>query len=161
MITSDDEVIIIPGDKIFIPSVSEVHSGYMYSPFSSEGRFIPFFDSDSDKIKFLGQITPDDSRVFNQSTDPTLSSQNNVKYGDIWVRSDSGSTRAYMYIPPEITSKHVFREIDSYLNGYITNASIGGIWYPSVPWWTRSPYYQNYMYDWMNMYATSITGNAS
>ena len=144
------------GDKFFVPSLSEI-TGSTQEPYLNEGSLISWFDSYLQRIKFLGKTIPEGATMYRTATDPTQSSGNTVKAGDIWVRTDN-NTIGYIYIPQEVASKHAFYIFDSY-NVSIMTAADGGTWYPANGWWTRSPYYMANQNNYMN--AISNNGNST
>ena len=122
--------ILVSEDKIYLASYVELF-GVTSDPYVSEGDRITWFTSDKTRYKFRGQIIPEDSIFYTDSTDPTALSGSTVKHGDIWIKSDIG----YYYIPKEISSKHVY----AYDSGNNITASDGGLWLRAQWWWMRSP----------------------
>ena len=132
--------IVYSDDLIYIPSVTEINNN-QNDPYASEGKFIPWYITDSSRIKFKGQIIPENSTIYTTNDEPTSISTNNVVAGDRWIYQSG----CYLYIPESIASKHRYSES----SGSNIQANDGGLWLHSSEWWTRSPhaeYSEYYIY---------------
>ena len=120
-------IIIASEDNIYLPSVTEMTNSTT-DPYISEGSYITWYTSNFSRIKCQGYKIPDDATLYSGSSDPSISTGNNIKEGDIWAINHE---RAYIYLSQQT--------IDKYKITPTVTASIGGGWLYTSDWWTRSP----------------------
>jgi hypothetical protein len=116
-------------DYIYLPCLSEM-GGSTSTPYDEEGTAISWFTGDNVRLKFQGQIIPDDSVMYTSSDDPTLTYT--VKKGDRWRKNNSG--RGYIYIPMNEYKQHYYQSNEN------ISADDGGLWFGAYWYWLRSPY---------------------
>ena len=135
---SQSEEILVSEDKVYLAARTELDNS-QETPYVGEGSYITWFTSNNSRMKFRGQIIPEDVTYYtDSSTDPTSLTTANVKRGDIWVKSSIG----YYYLPQEEFAQHeYYYEPTSNLD-----ASDGGKWLRAQNWWERSPYISNSTY---------------
>jgi len=82
--------------KVWIPSYNEMQ-GNNAEPWVYEGKWVTFFTNNTTRIKWCGpdKLPRDGYQIFTSSTDPTLTSSNNVEDGDVWINT-SESSRGYL-----------------------------------------------------------------
>ena len=82
--------------KVWIPSYNEMQ-GNNAEPWVYEGKWVTFFTNNTTRIKWCGpdKLPRDGYQIFTSSTDPTLTSSNNVEDGDVWINS-AESSRGYL-----------------------------------------------------------------
>ena len=136
---SQSSEIIVSEDYVYLACYTEL-SNNQSAPYVSEGEYITWFTSNNSRMKFRGQIIPEDSVFYTDTTDPTSLSTSTVKHGDIWVKSGVG----YYYIPEDIYTKHVY----AFETANNIAASDGGYWLRAQYWWGRSPVATNSTYFW-------------
>ena len=131
--------IVISDDYIYLPCIRAMNN-QTGDPYVSEGDYITWYTSNPSRVKFRGYKIPDGASYYSTGSDPSTSTANNVKEGDVWINTNNQSI-GYTYVTQET--------IDRYgLTPYAT-ASIGGGWIASTNWWLRSPYVGNSTYFWI------------
>lgn len=120
-------IIIASEDNIYLPSVTEMTNSTT-DPYISEGSYITWYTSNFSRIKCQGYKIPDDATLYSDSSDPSISTGNNIKEGDIWAIN---LERTYIYLSQQT--------IDKYKITPTVTASIGGGWLYTSDWWMRSP----------------------
>lgn len=130
--------IVISEDYMYLPSITEM-SNASGEPYLSEGYYIPWFTSDTLRIKFMGLKLPADRSYYSDASDPSANPANTVKEGDLWRVNNSGS--GYIYVSQEYLDRHVLTPAKT--------ASIGGGWIVAIMWWMRSPYGGNTTGFWL------------
>ena len=121
--------VLVSEDYIYLPCITEMNN-LSTSPYPNEGEYINWYTSNSRRAKFRGRIIPEDAVYYVTDSDPSTTSTNKVKAGDIWVHTGNES-RCYMYIEQE--------EIDKFGITPDYPASIGGGWIAAYYYWLRSP----------------------
>ena len=126
---SQSTEILISEDYIYLPCVTEMNNS-KDSIYPSEGDYITWYTSNPARVKFRGYMIPDGSTRYSSGSDPSTSSTNNVKEGDVWINTSNQSI-GYTYV----TQQH----LDEYGITPKYTASIGGGWIEATSWWLRSP----------------------
>ena len=142
---SQSTEILISEDYIYLPCLTEMNNA-SDSIYPSEGDYITWYTSNPARVKFRGYKIPDDSTRYTASSDPSTSSTNNVKEGDVWIHSGNSSI-GYTYVTQQY--------LDEYGITPKYTASIGGGWIEATHWWLRSPYVGNSTHFW------TVYGNGS
>jgi len=149
---SQSTEILISEDYIYLPCLTEMNNA-SDSIYPSEGDYITWYTSNPARVKFRGYKIPDDSTRYTASSDPSTSSTNNVKEGDVWIHSGNSSI-GYTYVTQQY--------LDEYGITPKYTASIGGGWIEATYWWLRSPYVGYSTYFWFVYYnGTCSNGGAS
>lgn len=130
--------VLVSEDYIYLPCITEMNN-LSTSPYPNEGEYINWYTSNSRRAKFRGRIIPDDAVYYVTDSDPSTTSTNKVKAGDIWVHTGNES-RCYMYIEQA--------EIDKFGITPDYPASIGGGWITAYYYWLRSPSVSYTTYFW-------------
>ena len=122
--------ILISNDYFYLPCLREM-GGSTDVPYSSEGSAISWFTSDIRRAKFRGLIIPDDATYYTNASDPSTTSTNDVRPGDVWKVNNSG--RCHIYATDELIREYGLSTTDS------VDCSLGGKWISAYYWWERSP----------------------
>ena len=131
--------ILISNDYFYLPCLREM-GGSTDVPYNSEGSAISWFTSDIRRAKFRGLIIPDDATYYTNASDPSTTSTNDVRPGDVWKVNNSG--RCHIYATDELIREYGLSTADS------VDCSLGGKWISAYNWWERSPYVGNTTYFW-------------
>lgn len=160
---SQSTSIVVSEDNMYLASIKEVNPSETNTTYASEGDPISWFVANSytntvggamtanaTRIKFKGRPIPDDAKYYFTNSDPTASSTNNVKAGDIWVHTGN-SSNGFMYVTAEEIQQKAI--VPTY------NASNGGGWVASYWYWLRSPNVSNSTGFWYVGTSGSVGGN--
>ena len=135
--------ILISNDYFYLPCLREM-GGSTDVPYNSEGSAISWFTSDIRRAKFRGLIIPDDATYYTNASDPSTTSTNDVRPGDVWKVNNSG--RCHIYATDELIREYGLSTADS------VDCSLGGKWISAYNWWERSPYVGNTTTFWIVSY---------
>jgi len=128
---SQSTEILVSQDKIYLAATKEANPNNTDTTYNSEvSAGISWFTSNLTRVKFRGRIIKEGAQYFSTNQEPSLTSTNNVKPGDIWINTGNES-RGYMYVTQD--------EIDQFGLTPAYTANIGGGWVASAGWWLRSP----------------------
>ena len=140
-------------DYVYIPCLKEVQPSNSTAAYVAEGDGISWFVANSNptkpdgitpsvvgssttmtenmtRIKFYGQIIPEDATYYVSADDPYLSYPQ-ISTGDIWIKSNS-SSNGYIFVEQSIINARGYNPASGF-----TNAKGG---YLAAPyWWLRSP----------------------
>lgn len=130
--------IVISEDYMYLPSITEMRND-SGEPYVSEGYYIPWYTSDTLRIKFMGLKLPADHSYYSDASDPSTNTAYTIKEGDLWRVNNGGD--GYIYVSQEYLDRHVLTPAKT--------ASIGGGWIVAVWWWMRSPLVGYSTYFWL------------
>mgnify|MGYP003571257413 CR=1 FL=1 len=149
-------------DKLYLPAYADLTSSSVQS-LAQEGRQASWMNTNYDRIKYIGFVVPDNSRLFTEPTDqdPTLYTEENKrpKEGDIWNPSNSTSLY-YYYVPADKATTHGViggRYTSDSNNIAAANTEVGGLWILPRYYLTRSSSETNTNYQ----YTVSTTGSVT
>ena len=81
-------------------------------------------------MKFRGYKIPDGAEYYSAGSDPAAVSSNNVKFGDVWLKTNDSSI-GRTFVDADYLSKYGITPSE--------NAANGGGWIKATYWWLRSP----------------------
>ena len=145
--------ILISNDYFYLPCLREM-GGSTDVPYNSEGSAISWFTSDIRRAKFRGLIIPDDATYYTNASDPSTTSTNDVRPGDVWKVNNSG--RCHIYATDELIREYGLSTADS------VDCSLGGKWISAYNWWERSPNVGNTTSFWcVSSYGSNYNSGAN
>jgi hypothetical protein len=127
---SQSTEILLSDDYVYLPCTTEMN-GDKSNPYVNEGSHIGWYTGNQQRVKFRGYKIPDGATYYSATDDPTANSANNVKFGDVWLKTNDSSI-GRTYVDAEYLSRYGITPSET--------ASIGGGWIKATSWWLRSPY---------------------
>lgn len=140
---SQSTEILLSDDYVYLPCTTEMN-GDKSNPYVNEGSHIGWYTGNQQRVKFRGYKIPDGATYYSSTDDPTANSANNVKFGDVWLKTNDNSV-GRTYVDAEYLSRYGITPSET--------ASIGGGWIKATYWWLRSPHATNSTNFW---YVSSI-----
>ena len=138
--------ILTSNDYFYLPCLREM-GGSTDTPYGNEGTAISWFTSDIRRAKFRGLIIPDDATYYTDASDPSTTSTNDVRPGDVWKVNNSG--RCHIYATDELIREYGLSTENA------VDCSLGGKWISAYYWWERSPNVGNTTAFWYVHYSGS------
>ena len=127
---NQSSTVLISNDYFYLPSVAEM-GGSTSAPYGSEGSAISWFTSDIKRAKFRGLIIPEDASYYTSASDPSTTSTNDVRPGDVWKVNNKD--RCHIYATDEMIREYGLSTANA------VDCSLGGKWISAYTWWERSP----------------------
>ena len=148
---SQSTEILLSDDYVYLPCTTEMN-GDKSNPYVNEGSHIGWYTGNQQRVKFRGYKIPDGATYYSATDDPTSNSANNVKFGDVWLKTNDNSV-GRTYVDAEYLSRYGITPSET--------ASIGGGWIKAAPWWLRSPLATNSANFWFVNYYGTMSGNGA
>ena len=126
---SQSTEILLSDDYVYLPCTTEMN-GDKTNPYVNEGSHIGWYTGNKQRVKFRGYKIPDDAQYYSADSDPAAVSSNNVKFGDVWLKTNDSST-GRTFVDADYLSRYGITPSE--------NAANGGGWIKATGWWLRSP----------------------
>ena len=146
---SQSTEILLSDDYVYLPCTTEMN-GDKSNPYVNEGSHIGWYTGNQQRVKFRGYKIPDGATYYSATDDPTSNSANNVKFGDVWLKTNDSSI-GRTYVDAEYLSRYGITPSET--------ASIGGGWIKATYWWLRSPFATSSPNFWSVFYGGYMYGN--
>lgn len=139
--------IVYAYDNIYLESYTAL-SNNSTEPYLSESSYISWYTSDILRAKYRGFIVPDDATYYTSSNEPSTTSTNTVKVGDVW--KDSSTNVCHILVTADDYARLPWTSTNGKHGTYTQDGNY--VWITAYYWWLRSPYISNSALFWFVYY---------